>query len=48
MRLYFTARAILTIDQRIGILETKLAEHHWSRQAIAGNRVALALIRDAS
>jgi hypothetical protein len=26
------------IDQRIGNLKTKLAQHHWSRQAIAGDR----------
>jgi hypothetical protein len=26
------------IDQRIGNLKTKLARHHWSRQAIAGDR----------
>jgi hypothetical protein len=37
------------IDQRIGNLKTKLAQRHWRRQAIAGDRrVALSLIREAS
>jgi hypothetical protein len=36
------------IDQRIGNLKTKLAPHHWSRHAIAGDRFALSLIRESS